>query len=317
MFNKNSFNKQEEEKHPLAGMLENKTPENVKAQPEKPKSSGEKLGEALLTSDTAKEAAATRQQMEEAASALLAGGQAQRESANKKNDALYEAILAFTGKQDSRYDDLLAKIEANDYQSSAGAQQILGDYRKKADVAYKNAAGQAGGENGGNGDTYGAALAAQEREEYLSKGDAAAEAYYGEQLDRILKVLQAAGGDMNALYGRTQDNIDSAQLSAKDDLSLGTDLFSALADAQADERKIEESVFSELLKKSDDTHNTTISPMELDAELKDMLSMKDGKAPTITPTEALITLWKKYPDMRGYILQKYESYLNPAYSFTG
>ncbi len=315
--------REEKEKHPLAGLLEDDTPENVKSQTtqsggaQASQSSAEALGEQLLESDTAKEAAATRKKMEEEANALLASGKTQREAASQKNDALYEAILAFAAKQDSRYDDLLARIEANDYRSSAGAQQILGDYRQRAETAYKNAAGQAGGDNGGNGDTYGAALAAQERADQLSMGDAAARAYYGEQLDRILKVLQAAGGDMDALYGRTQDNVDSARLSAKDDFSLGADLLTALSDAQSDERKIEESVFSELLKKNDDTHNTAISPMELDAEFKEMLSVKDGKTPTVTPTEALIVLWKKYPDMRAYILQKYESYLTPTYSFSG
>ena len=311
MFNKNNL--KEEEKHPLAGVLEDKTPENVKQK----ETQAPTAGETVLESDTAREAAETRKKMEEEANALLSAGKTGREAASQKNDALYEAILAFATKQDARYDDLLAKIEANDYRSSAAAQEILGDYRQKADVAYTNAAAQAGGENGGNGDTYGAALAAQEKGDYLEKGENAAEAYYGEQLDRILKVLQAAGGDMDALYGRTQDNVDSAYGMAEKDLSLGADLLTALADAQADERKIEEAVFSELLKKSDDTYNTAISPMELDAEFKDMLTVKDGVAPTVTPTEALIALWKKYPDMRAYILQKYESYLNPAYSFSG
>lgn len=318
MFNTyDPIKREEEKKHPLADVLEDDTPENVKAQAQSAESSGEAQAERLLESDTAREAAETRKKMEEEANALLAAGKTGREAANQKNDALYEAILAFAAKQDSRYDDLLSKIEANDYRSSAGAQKILGDYRQKAQTAYTNAAAQAGGENGGNGDTYSAALAAQEKADYLSKGEDAAEAYYGEQLDRILKVLQAAGGDMDALYGRTQENVDSAQAAAKDDLALGADLLTALADAQADERKIEESVFSELLQKNDDTYNTAISPMELDAEFKEMLSVKDGQAPTVTPTEALIALWKKYPDMRAYILQKYESYLNPSYSFSG
>ena len=311
MFNK----KKEEEKHPLAGMLEDNTPENVKAEVAPTQKAGEEIKREFLESDTAREAEETRKQMEETASSLLGVGQEGRENATKKNDALYEVILAFAAKQDARYDDLLSKIEANDYRSSAGAQEILGDYRKKAEVAYTNAAAQAGGENGGNGDSYGAALAAQQRADYLSAGDAAAENYYGEQLDRILKVLQAAGGDMDALYGRGQESVNTAHGAAKEDLSLGTELLKALSDAQSEERKREETVFSDLLKRSDDTHNTSISPMELDEEYKSMLAVKDGKAPTITPTEALITLWRKYPDMRTYILQKYEKYLTPNYYF--
>lgn len=316
MFN-NDLKLKEEEKHPLSGLLEDNTPENVKAAATTGAAETKTAaGEAVLGSETAKEAADTRQKMGEMADALLTDGRAERASANQKNDALYEAIMAFATKQDSRYDDLLAKIEANDYRSSDGARAILGDYYKQGQNAYADIIGQVSGENGGNGDTYGAALAAQGMSDYMDKGNAAAEAYYGEQLDRILKVLQAAGGDMSDLYGRSQDSVDSAQLSAKDDLSIGADLLAALADAQSDERKIEESVFSELLKKNDDTYNTTVSPMELDAEFKDMLAAKDGKPPAVTPTEALISLWKKYPDMRSYILQKYEDYLNPAYSFS-
>lgn len=271
-------------------------------------------------SDLAGEAAATREQLAAQAEALLGAGQEERQSTNAKSDALYDALVNFTTKQDGRYDSLLEMILANDYKSAGSVgQNIFYDYLTEGKRAAANAAAAAAGENGGNGDSYSAALAARAMQEAAGEGDGAAREYYGEQLDRILKVLGAASGDMTDLFNATQNNVDTAQDAASDDLSLGGNLLQSLADAQAAGQKIELSVFSELLDKATKAEaatGTATSPMQIDREYKQMTSLAEGGG-RMLPADALIALWDKYPDMQSYILQKYQEILNPSYNFGG
>ena len=59
----------------------------------------------------------------------------------------------------------------------------------------------------------------------------------------------------------------------------------------------------------------SISPMELDREYEQMLNPENGVYPKYSATDALIILWKKYPGMQDYLLQKYDKVLNPDYTF--
>ncbi len=328
-----------EKEHPLASLQKDNTPEHpqssnviggVPEYPTDPPATPDKTPgldkntekgkiPSPTESDLAKEAADTREELGAQADALLASGGAERENANAKNDALYEALRSFTEKQDGRYDGLLQMILENDYRAAGSTgESIFYDYLTEGKRTAKDTAATAAADNGGNGDSYSAALAARAMQNAAREGDAAAREYYGEQLDRILKVLQAAGGDMTDLFGATQNNVDTAHGAADKDLSLGADLLKALSDAQEAGQKIELSVFSELLEQAakNESAASNISPMEIDREYAQMTSLAEGGG-AMLPADALIALWQKYPDMQSYILQKYQEILNPSYNFGG
>ena len=307
--------KEKESTHPLASLGEDKTPANVQA-----KSGGtsptlkeehEQEKTFTLPSDTGDEGVALREQLNELASERTEAGKSERAEANENSNALYEALRAFTEKQDSRYDWLLDLVTENDYRSSAGAQEILYEYLTSGKTASADMAASLAGENGGNGDSYAAAMAGRTQNQYGTAGDSAARDYYGEQLDRILRVLQAAGGDMNDLYSSMQDNVDTAQDTASKDLSIGADLLGTLADAIADERKIEESTFSELLAAGNRTQTMEVSPMQIEEEYRSLTAKTGGG---YSSAGALMVLWDKYPSMRTYLLEKYEKLQN-SYTF--
>ncbi len=256
----------------------------------------------------------TEESMADAADDRIKEGDASRTEASARADELYRMLLSYTGKQDGRYDDLIRKIAEGDYRQNAGAQAILSSYEKEG----QNAAGHslAGGaaENGGNPDSYAAAQAARNRLALKEKGEEAARSYYGEQLDRLLKATIASGEDMDALYGRIQDHIDAKNKTATDDLSIGTDLLSELASLQNDRRTDDIKALSSLLSRAEEINTpVAISPMELDREYAALTDPNGQDA--LSPVDALIRLWKKYPTMQEHLLQKYKEILEPPYQF--
>ncbi len=260
------------------------------------------------------EAAATRGELAETAGDRTEAGESERVHANEKSDALYAALSAFANKQEGRYDTLYDMVFRNDYKSNAGAAEILYGYLANGGTAAGHTYAGAAGQNNGNGDTYAAALSASTKNEYARTGDAAARQYYGEQLDRMLAVLQAASGDMTDIYGAMQDNIDTAQDTANRDLSIGADLLATLIDAQESAKKNEANIYSDLLGDAHKYSDASISPMELDTLYKELTEGKDGLA-AMSPSNALVALWNKYPDMRSYIMQKYSDLSASDYTF--
>ena len=307
----------QKESHPLAAMNRQKTPANVLASgveetkpstplPEEAGMGGGKKEDAyLVPSELRDEAAATRAEMKEQADKRTEAGEAEREAANKNSAALYDALLAFSEKQDGRYDELLSAVKADDYRSNAGAREVLYEYLRGGETAAGDTLASLAGENGGNVDSYARAMAGRTKAEYGAAGDAAAREYYGDYLDRILRVLQASGSDMNDLFGSMQDNVDTAQKVADNDLSIGSELLEALADAQAAERKIEADGHTEAAKLGNNTHSYEIAPMRLDKEYEALLKKNGGD---YSEGDALMLLWDKYPSMRPYIMEKYTEF---------
>ncbi|MBQ8859698.1 MAG: hypothetical protein IJ012_07945 [Clostridia bacterium] len=309
--------KEFEENHPLAAMKENDTPKNVLASHQ---TVDEEKGPALsedtgmgggkredaftIPSDTQKEAADTRAELGTQANEYTEAGRAEREAANEKGDTLYDLILDFAAKQDGRYDELLSLVKADDYAGNETAREIFYEYLKNGEIAATDTGASLAGENGGNVDSYSIAMAGHTKNEYGAAGDTAAREYYSEYLDRILRVLQASGGDMNDLYGTMQDNVDTVHKAADTDLSIGSDLLQALADAQTAERKIEADGFAEMTDRGNTTGTYEISPMRLDEEYNTLIT-KEGSGGGYTETEALMLLWDKYPSMRSYLMEKY------------
>ncbi len=315
--------KKQEEEHPLAAMKNNKTPENVLAEEMRDMEhtlsgdtgkGGDKKEDAFtIPSDTKTEAEETRKKMDAEASELLDAGQEERERANAASEALYQAILAFSEKQDGRYDELYSLVKEDDYRRNAAAKEILYEYLQNGEIAADDTAARLAAENGGYTDSYSLAMAGREKDEYAGRGEEAARSYYSDYLDRILRVLQASGGDMNDLYANMQDNVDTAQKAANTDLTLGKELLESLADAQTAERRVEETGFVEMLDAGNKTQTQEISPMRVDAEYQAMIAGGEN-GQKHTETEALMILWDKYPSMRTYILEKYINEVKDPYN---
>lgn len=323
-----------EKEHPLAAMKEDRTPENVLHAPkteeapapatEQPQASTPLLSEDVglgggvrdegftLPSDTKAEGEEVRAAMKEEADKRLEAGSAEREAANQKSEELFAALAAFAEKQDKRYDELLQLVQENDYKNAPGTEELLYSYLRGAETVAADSAASLAGENGGNGDSYSVAMAARAQKEHAAKGEAAARDYYSDYLDRILRVLEASGSDMNDLYGHMQDNVDTAQKTGSTDLTLGTDLLKELSGAVEAERKLEADAFSELLSQGNSTAGMEVSPMRVDKEYAALIAKGEGGG--YSEEDALMLLWDRYPAMRSYILEKYIAYQN-GYDF--
>lgn len=272
-----------------------------------------------------------------------------RESAVQKSDGLYEALAAFAGKQDGRYDTLISQISEKGYKDFAGVSDLLAYYAVQGDRAAGNAAANAAADNSGNPDSYAAAQASRKRLDFADAGTEAALGYYNAQLDKWLAAIRAAGADASDIYGLMQDNVDGTHAAATDEGKLGEGLFASLADMENTRTEAEADAFSALLSHyaklqanggagngaanggaagtgsaAGGTGSATngsagatvpISPMEIDQEYELLLNPKNGVYPKYSATEALILLWKKYPDMHEYLLKKYDKVLNPDYEF--
>jgi hypothetical protein len=250
----------------------------------------------------------------------FAASDALRESAEGKGEALFEALMSFAGKQDGRYDALIGQISDKGYRDFAGVSDILADYAAAGDRAAGKAAGAAAIENGGNPDSYAAAQAARKRLDFTNAGNAAALDYYNGQLDRWLATLQAAGDDAGELYALLQQNVDGTHEAATEEGKRGESIFASLTDLQGVKEKADADRFSSLLshygKVREESKASAVSPMEIDREY-DALIKGVGGDTALSPSEALISLWKTYPTMHDYLLGKYKELLNPSYEFKG
>lgn len=261
------------------------------------------------------------------ASNRLTAAEALRENATEKGNTLYDALLAFAGKQDGRYDALIEQISEKGYADFAGVSDILSSYAEQGDRAAGYAAANGAADNGGNPDSYAAAQAARQRLAFTDAGSTAALSYYNDQLDRWLSALKAAGADATDIYGLMQDNVDGTHEAATEEGKLGESLFSSLSDLQSTRTEAEADQFSSLLShyaklkgesgQADGVDENATSPMEIDREYERMITDTDGTGAAYSPTDALIKLWKKYPTMRDYLLEKYNTVLNPPYEFNG
>lgn len=251
--------------------------------------------------------------MESVADDRLSFGSEQKKETGAKSSALYDLLLDFTRKQESRYDKLIDEIKGGSYLDSDTAKSILASYEEKGKAAAGHALAEAAAANGGNPDTYAAAQGNRQRLAFLDAGHEAARSYYSEQLERLLSAVRASSADTGELFGAMQDNLDGAGERAENDLSIGADLLKLLSDAR---EKREENARRELSEKEEAAKEAAkISPMEIDAEYKRLLAEKTNGKPKHTPTSALALLWDKYPDMRNYIEEKYKSVLTPEYVF--
>lgn len=248
----------------------------------------------------------------EADNRLSFGDSEKKETANKSN-ALYELLLDFTKKQESRYDNLVAELRGGNYLDSDAAKSILASYEEKGKSAAGHALAEAAGANGGNPDTYAAAQGNRQRLAFLDAGHEAARSYYGEQLERLLSAVRASSSDMGDLYGAVQNNIDEAGARADNDLSIGADLLKILSDAKEGREERAQKALSEERERAAEA--AAVSPMEIDSEYKMLLAEKQNGLPKYTETEALNILWDKYPAMRNYIKSKYKSVLSPEFVF--
>ncbi len=282
---------------------------------EKPITSTEELRDALGESLSENSYRETEESMQSTANDRLAAGEAANAEADARDDSLYKLLLAYTKKQDGRYDELLREIAEGDYRQNTGAKEILAEYAAQGNSAAAHSLADGAAANGGNPDSYAAAQAARSRLALTEAGNAAARNYYGEQLDRLLKVISASGADMDDLYGRIQDNVDGKRGAAEDALSLGADLLSELASLQNDRRTDDLKELSSLLARAEEAKGEEISPMELDQEYAALTDTAKG-AEALSPVDALIRLWKKYPGMQDYLREKYKEVLDPPYQFT-
>lgn len=279
----------------------------------KEKSESEVLGELL---DEKKEVeSATFEKMASTADSEIARGESIATATDTRANALYELLLGFTGKQEDRYDRLIAEMEEGDYMANETARAILASYEEKGKRASAHSAADGAAANGGNPNTYAAAQANRQSLSFLDAGHEAAQEYYHNQLDRLLSAVRAASADMGDLYGELDSQLSTADKRAESALSIGAELLEALAKAQDTSAKTNASLLSDISEKK--TEEGAISPMEFDKEYKALLTEKVLGRPKYTAVEALTVLWNKYPAMREYILEEYEDIVNPPFVFEG
>ena len=280
-------------------------------------------GKAPVTNETVRdaldasneEAERTFTEMEKTGTAAIERGENASTIAESQSSALYQLLLGFTEKQESRYDRLLAEIERGDYLSSDAAKSIIDSYAARGREAAGHAAAEAAAASGGNPDTYAAAQANRQRLAFEEAGQAAAREYYGEYLDRMLSTLRASSSDISDLYGGLQKNVDATAGRAQDNLSIGAELLKALATAQEKNKESTAEVLSALAKEEE--KQSAVSPMEVDLAYNALLTEKINGRPRYTPRAALMVLWKRYPTMQDYIAEKYKDVVGPDYSFGG
>ena len=234
-------------------------------------------------------------------------GTERSESAAKKNDALYEELAAFIGKQDGRYDGLIDAILKDPAESEIG-RALLARYMQAGEDSARHTTAAAAGENGGNLDSYAAAQARRQMLDYQSAGEEAAAEAYGKQLDRVLEALGASTEDLTKLFGLAGDSAELDADLAKTLLGTGESLFSSLLDAQTKAEEIESDRLAEMFDKiTDGALLGNISPMQIDEEYYALMSEAGGGHKS---REALLILWNKYPTMRAYIANKYDAIAN-------
>lgn len=258
------------------------------------------------------ESDAVLSRVESEADERLSAGGGEREKASAQSSALYDLLLDFTRKQESRYDDLIEELHSGSYLDSDATKDILASYEEKGRRAAGHALAEAAGANGGNPDTYAAAQGNRQQLAFLDAGHAQAQSYYAEQLERLLSAVRASSSDVGDLFGEVQNNVNATDKRADNDLSIGAELLKALADAKEKEQARAEEALEKAQEKADAA--SVISPMELDVEYESLVSGKGSGFTKYTPREALTLLWNKYPAMREYIREKYEGILNPSFS---
>lgn len=257
----------------------------------------------------------TFEKMESAGSAALDRGKTESERAAAHSGTLYNLLLDFTKKQESRYDRLLAEMESGDYLASDAAKSIVASYAARGREAAGHAAAEAAAANGGNPDTYAAHQANRQRLAFEEAGQAAAKEYYRERLEGLLSALRGTTADIGGLYGGLQDNIDATDKRAQNDLSIGAELLKALASAREKEKESTLDILSGLAEKNEKKEE--ISPMEIDLAYNALMAETVGDKKKHTPTTALKLLWERYPAMREYIAKKYEDVVGPYHYFEG
>lgn len=260
------------------------------------------------------EASERREEINEIADDQISRGNERSDTAAGKSDELYTALRDFIGKQDGRYDDLIAAIIGDGEGKNAAS--IRESYAEAGDRAVGHTLAENAAENGGNPDTYAAAQGDRRKLAYLNEGEAAVRADYEAQLDRLLEAIQASSGDLGDLFGLVQDNVSGDNEAAKNHLSIGESLFSSLMDADNDAAKNASDTLAKLFDKlTDGRYLGDISPMQVDREFIEMTKGGGGQAPAYSERDALIALWEKYPTMHAYILEKYEDLIKPDYRF--
>jgi hypothetical protein len=280
-------------------------------------------GRAPVTEDTVrdeleesqKESDRVFDKMEESADVALNRGNAESERASAHSGALYDLLLGFTKKQESRYDRLLSELESGDYLASDAAKSIVDSYTARGREAAGHAAAEAAAANGGNPDTYAAWQANRQRLAFEEAGQAAAREYYTERLENLLSALRGSSADIGSLYGGLQDNVEASDKRAQNDLSIGAELLKALAAAQAKDKESTLDVLSQLAGKTE--AGEAISPMEIDLAYNALMAEEVMGKKKHTPTTALKLLWDRYPAMREYIAKKYEDVVGPYHYFEG
>ena len=168
------------------------------------------------------------EKMEGTAKTEIERGQSIASATNKRAGELYELLLGFSGKQESRYDKLIEEMENGNYLASEAARAIVDSYGERGKRASAHAAADAAAANGGNPDTYAANQANRQTLAFLDAGHEAAQAYYHDQLERLLSAVRAASSDMGDLYGALGDNLSAADKRAESSLSIGAELLEAL-----------------------------------------------------------------------------------------
>lgn len=249
----------------------------------------------------------------ELADSLTADAEDRGAAATKKSDEVYALLSALGEKQRGDYADLAEQIKSGDYLSSPAAKAIFDSYMSAAGVASDNATADSAAGNGGNADSYGAANAHRQRLSYTDAAHKAALDLYERQADRLASLISSSGADLSDIYAEMQNNADSdADRAAKsvDDVS---EMLRALLSSEDGQRELEYEAVGKLFDRYADlvmpeeeeveVDETPHSPMLVDKEYD---RLKGSGASTV---DALIRLWKIYPDMREYIAEKYEKIL--------
>lgn len=234
------------------------------------------------------------------------------DSAAKKSDEIYSLLSSLGISQKKSYDELSDFIKSGDYLSTPAAQSILSSYLRAAGVASDNETASSAGDNSGNPDSYGAANAHRQRLAYTDAANDAALDFYERQADRLAELIATSGDGLAGIYSQMQDNADSDSDFALESLSSVRGALSDLLASETDEQKLEYDAIAKLYdkyvgeeKEEEEPAEPTssMSPMGIDKEY-DRLKRKG-----VSGTDALITLWNAYPEMRDYIADKYEDIL--------
>ena len=200
----------------------------------------------------------------------LADASAKKASVDKRRDELYDTLR-------SKYGKLYEDAEAG--KLSEGSEAVLERYMQMGKRASDGVVADGASSNGGNVDSYAAANAHRQMNDYLAAGNEAAQKAENERVGRLMSIL-------DGMYGAQSGLLKDADTSAKASADTAFDVYSANLKDDAEKRK--EELERELAREERDFQREMVEGPEEKITVNDLYGDRYEKY--------FQTLLKLYPD---------------------